>query len=100
MTGGLAVRVEGLVHIYRLFDTEVVDPLTEVFGMLVWSPELVGFFGVLDQDGRARPRLDLSGLPSLPLALAGRRMTFAAWVQPSLGQLDGLPSTAVDVLLR
>lgn len=78
----------------------VVDPLTEIFGMLVWSPELVGFFGVLDQDGRARPRLDLSGLPSLPLALAGRRMTFAAWVQPSLGQLDGLPSTAVDVLLR
>lgn len=78
----------------------VIDPLTEVFGMLVWSPELSGFFGTLDPDGHARARLDLSGTTMLPLVLAGRRLTFAAWVRPEFGDLTGRPSTAVDVLLR
>ncbi|MBK8976023.1 MAG: hypothetical protein IPM29_08860 [Planctomycetes bacterium] len=78
----------------------VLDIWTELFAWLIGYPELVDFIGVLDAQGHAAPRLDLRGLPSLPVELVGRQFSFAAWVHESPMELRGVPSNPIDVVVR
>lgn len=78
----------------------VIDGMTIAFGMMVGSPELVDFSGTLDAAGTAVAHLDLRGIPSLPLDLAGIRLTFAAWVYRGETDFRGAGSTPVDLFLR
>ena len=77
-----------------------VDALTWYFMLSLGSPVIQGFVGSLDSTGQAAATLQLRQLQPLPSALVGCRLTLAAWVHRSAGDLTGWPSNPVDVNLR
>lgn len=76
------------------------DPWFALFGDLLGSPEFPGFLGQLDADGRATAFMDLGALPALPADFLGARLSFAAWVHRSLGEIEGVPTQPVDLIAR
>ena len=78
----------------------VVDGITMAFGMMVSSPELVRFAGLLDPAGAADPILDLRGVATLPIELVGTRLTFAAWLWDDFNDLRSAASGPADVFFR
>jgi hypothetical protein len=77
-----------------------VDGLTVFLLLTVGSPFTPGFVGTLDAQGGAGATLDLRAFAPLPPALAGVRITLAAWVHRSVHDLSGDASNPADVIFR
>jgi len=76
------------------------DAVTVLFLLMTGSPLTHGFLGGLDASGQAPAVCGLATLGPLPAALAGHRLTLAAWVHRSPTDLTGHPSNPVDVNFR
>jgi len=77
-----------------------LDPVTSLFLLMLGTPLTPGFVGMLDASGQAQATCGLPTLGPLPAALAGHRLTLAAWVYRSPMDLTGHASNPVDVNFR
>jgi hypothetical protein len=76
------------------------DWLTYSVESSIVSPALIGFLGDIAPDGTATARLDLSPFAPLDRSLVGTRLTFGAFVFPSVFSATAVATTPVDLLVR